>query len=67
MKCLDDFMSYDSNLLLCLNAPDLSANYIIKNMQVYAPQYIFKKSINSPDIFSNKQQKGLKTLVFRRS
>ncbi len=67
MKRLDDFMGYDSHLLLCLNAPDLSADYIIRNMQVYASQYIFKKSMNSPDIFFDKQQKGLKILVFKRS
>ncbi len=38
MKRLDDFMGYDSHLLLCLNAPDLSADYIIRNMQVCASQ-----------------------------
>ena len=67
MRRLDDFMSYESSLLLCLNSPDLSADYIIKNMRVYAPKYIFKESINSPNIFLDNQQKGLKTLVFRRS
>ena len=67
MKRLDDFMAYKSSLLMCLNSPDLTADYIVKNMHLYAPDYLFEQIISPPDVYLDIQQKGLKILVFKRS
>lgn len=66
MKRLDGFMSYKSSLLMCLNSPDLTADYLIKNMEQHAPDYLFEKIIKAPDVYADAQQKGLKILVFKR-
>jgi len=66
MKRLDDFMADKSSLLMCLNSPDLTADYLIKNMSLHAPDYMFEKTIRAPDTYLDVQQKGLKILVFKR-
>lgn len=66
MRRLDDFMAPQSSLLLCLNSPDLSSDFIIDNMQASAPEYVFEKYINPPAVYVDAQKKGLKTLVFTR-
>ena len=66
MRRLDDFMADESHLLLCLNSPDLNADFIIDNIDLYAPDYIFEKTIKPPNVYRDIQDKGLKTLVFKR-
>jgi 23S rRNA (cytosine1962-C5)-methyltransferase len=66
MRRLNDFMADKSTLLLCLNAPDLDIDFIIDNMNLYAPNYVYEKTINPPKIYSESQQKGLKALLFKR-
>jgi 23S rRNA (cytosine1962-C5)-methyltransferase len=66
IKRLNDFMADKSRLLLCLNAPNLNAEFIIDNIHLYAPSYVFEKSINSPNAYIDSQDKGLKTLIFNR-
>ncbi len=67
MKRLNDFMKKESHLLLCLNSPNLDASYIINNMKQHAPEYMFEKLINPPSIYVESQDKGLKTLIFKRN
>jgi hypothetical protein len=59
-----NFIANKSTLLLCLNALDLDINPIIDNINLYASSYIYEKTINPPKIYSENQQKGLKTLLF---
>ena len=66
MKRLNEFMANKSCLLLCLNSPDLDVDFIIDNMKINAPEYVFDKYISPPKVYSDAQQKGLKTLVFIR-
>ncbi len=67
MRRLNDFMADKSILLLCLNAPDLNIDFIIDNMSLYAPSYIFDKVVNPPKVYRESQNKGLKALLFMRS
>ena len=66
MRRLDDFMSIDCELLLCLNSPDLDNDFILDHMQNLAPSYRFIGQIQPPSIFVETQGKGLKTLYFKR-
>ena len=66
LRRLDEFMADNSYLLLCLNAPELNINFILDNMSLYAPNYSFQKTIEPPDIYIDIQNKGLKTLIFKR-
>ncbi|HFC92858.1 MAG TPA: methyltransferase [Leucothrix mucor] len=66
MRRLNDFMADKSILLLCLNAPDLTIGFIIDNMSLYAPSYIFDKVVNPPKVYRESQNKGLKALLFIR-
>jgi len=67
MRRLDEFMAPQSTLLLCLNAPDLGVEFLIENMLEFAPDYSFEKIIKPPEIYQEAQNKGLKTLCFKRS
>jgi 23S rRNA (cytosine1962-C5)-methyltransferase len=66
LRRLDEFMAENSYLLLCLNAPELNINFILNNMSLYAPNYSFQKIIEPPDIYIDIQNKGLKTLIFKK-
>lgn len=66
MRRLNDFMCVKSSLLLCLNSPDLQADFIINNMSLFAPEYTFERLIKPPSVYLDAQEKGLKTLVFKR-
>ena len=65
MKRLNEFMATESTLLLCLNAPELSTDFLIDNMKIHAPQYKYIKSIETPKVFLEAENKGLIVLVFR--
>ena len=65
LRRLDEFMTAKSTLLLCLNAPELGADFLYENMQKYAPGYKFIKSISTPEVFKEAENKGLVVLVFR--
>jgi 23S rRNA (cytosine1962-C5)-methyltransferase len=67
MRRLNDFMADKSTLLLCLNAPDLDIRFIIDNMRLYAPSYVFDKVLNPPKVYRDRQKKGLKVLLFIRA
>lgn len=66
MRRLNDFMAPKSTLLLCLNAPDLSVDFLVDNMRECAPDYVCKKVIKPPNVYKDAQERGLKTLVFSR-
>lgn len=66
IKHLNDFMANKSHLLLCLNDPNLTAQFIIDIIHLYAPSYVLEKVINSPNAYMDSKDKGLKTLIFSR-
>lgn len=66
LKRLDEFMAPNSSLLLCLNAPELGAEFLHENMQKHAPDYQFIKSIATPEVFKESENKGLIVLVYKK-
>jgi len=70
MRKIDQFMSPESSLMLCLNAPhtgkQTGQDYLIEKMKENAPEYIFKEEIKSPKVYVDAENKGLKTLIFKR-
>jgi len=67
LKRLNEFMAPKSSLLLCLNAPELGAEFLHEAMQKYAPKYKFIKSISTPEVFKEAENKGLVVLVFSKA
>lgn len=66
LRRLDEFMAFDSTLLLCLNAPTLGRDFLIEHMQNLAPHYQFKQDIKPPDVYVDAENKGLKIVCFKR-
>lgn len=66
MRRLNEFMADNSTLLLCLNAPELGAEFLLSHMAELAPDYQFISEIQPPAIFRDAQNKGLTTLCFQR-
>jgi len=66
LRRLDQFMAADATLLLCLNAPDLSRQFLIEHMAELAPQYRLVDDIKPPEVYAEAEGKGLKVLCFKR-
>ncbi len=64
IRRLAEFMAPRSSLLLCLNAPQLSEQFLLDMVEEHAPDYPFAYAIKPPEVFVDAQDKGLKTLFF---
>jgi 23S rRNA (cytosine1962-C5)-methyltransferase len=67
MRRLDEFMSSNSTLVLCLNAPELGRDFLIGNMRIHAPKYDYIEELKPPEVYCESQDKGLKVLLFRHT
>ncbi len=65
LRRLNEFMQPESELLLCLNAPELEADYLIRHMTELAPDYQFIQQIRPPEVYKEAEGKGLKVLLFK--
>lgn len=65
IKRLKEFMAAESHLVLCLNSPDLDANFLIEHVSNLAPEFKFVKQIKPPEVYLDKEEKGLKILYFK--
>ncbi len=65
LRRLNEFMAPDSQLMLCLNAPKLSRDFLIDNMATLAPEYRLVEEIQPPAVFVEAKNKGLKILCFK--
>ncbi|WP_371186546.1 class I SAM-dependent methyltransferase [Thalassotalea maritima] len=66
IRRLDQFMAEDGLLMLCLNSPDLSEEFLFSMMNEYSPNSEFVEHIEPPAVFKEAYTgKGLKVLVFR--
>jgi len=65
IRRLNEFMATDSTLLLCLNAPDLTQDFLSEKIALYADNYKFHKLIKAPQVYFDAQGKGLKIFVFK--
>lgn len=67
IRRLDDFMAPESQLMLCLNAPDLAETLIFENMQALAPSYHYTETIQRPSVYREAEGKELTILCFSRA
>lgn len=65
LRRLDQFMAPEADLLLCLNAPELGADFLHKHMAKLAPQYRCIAEIKPPPVYVDAEDKGLKVLHFK--
>lgn len=66
IKRIPEFMQKGSDLLLCLNSPDLDQQFLINTVNEYCSDCLFVKQIENPKIFSDLQpEKALKVLHFK--
>ncbi len=66
IRRLDEFMAEDSQLMLCLNAPELTRDFLLDIMSAEARNYRLSDEISAPGVFEEAEGKGLKILCFVR-
>lgn len=67
LRRLDGFMAPEAELLLCLNAPELSRDFLLEHMSRLAPAYQWVTDIKPPGVYKEAQGKGLNILYFKRA
>lgn len=66
LRRIPEFMNANSDLLLCLNSPDLNETFLLNEILEHCPDCVFIKKIPTPEVFKEAYQgKGLKVLHFR--
>lgn len=65
LRRLDEFIAPGGTLLLCMNALELSREFLIDHMAELAPHYTLLEEIKPPDVFVEAEGKGLKILCFK--
>jgi len=66
IRRLDQFMAPGATLFLCLNAPELGREYLLKHMQELAPDYALIEEVKAPDVYVEAEDKGLNILCFTK-
>jgi len=67
VKRLDQLASLECIVLSCLNAPELDTNFMKDLFKENAPEFKFVKRLDNLNTFpTNKEEKTLKNLVFKR-
>lgn len=66
LRRLDQFMTPDATLILCLNALDKGREFLIGHMTELAPQYSLISEIKPPKVYLEAEGKGLKILCFKK-
>jgi len=66
IRRIPELMNPNADLMLCLNAPDLSEEFLFETVTEYCPECQFIERIETPDVFKEAEAgKGLKVLLFR--
>ena len=66
MRRLPDLLSPGGHALLCLNAPELGAEFLQDQMQALAPELHFEQRLPNPPAFADvSAERALKVLVYR--
>jgi len=65
IRRLPEFMSDNSDVLLCLNSPDLTEDFLLAEVAKECPDCIFQYQVHTSEVFKEAHQgKGLKCLYF---
>lgn len=66
MRRLPDLLLPGGQVLLCLNAPELSPAFLQEQMQQAAPELLFEQRLSNPPSFADAApERALKALVYR--
>jgi 23S rRNA (cytosine1962-C5)-methyltransferase len=66
MRRLPDLLLPGGQVLLCLNAPELSPAFLQEQMQEAAPELVFEQRLPNPEAFADAApERALKVLVYR--
>jgi len=66
IRRLPQLMAPDSDVILCLNSPDLDDAFLLAEVERECPACQFIKKIDAPEVFKESQTgKGLKVLLFK--
>ena len=65
LKRLPSLLAEGGEVLLCLNAPELSSDFLMQQVEITAPQLQFVERIANPQVFADiDEQKSLKVLRY---
>jgi 23S rRNA (cytosine1962-C5)-methyltransferase len=64
IKKIPQWLKPEGKIMLCLNAPELSEDFLFDMIKLHCPDCIFEERISPPAVFKEAQGKGLKVLVF---
>jgi len=64
IKKIPQWLKPEGKVMLCLNAPELSEDFLFEMIKLHCPDCIFEERISPPAVFKEVQGKGLKVLVF---
>lgn len=65
IKRIPQLMKPNSQLLLCLNSPDLSEQFLLDQVAEHCPDCQFEYKLDNPDVFKEAHEgKGLKVMLF---
>ncbi|EWH10893.1 hypothetical protein DS2_06366 [Catenovulum agarivorans DS-2] len=66
IRRMTEFLAKDADILLCLNAPDLSATFLQRQVDEFAPNWRYQQSLSAPQVFKEKYpEKGLKVFWYK--
>jgi len=65
IKRIPEFMADNSELLFCINSPDLDQQFILNTVEEHCPDCQFQQQIENPRVFREAHKgKGLKAMYF---
>jgi 23S rRNA (cytosine1962-C5)-methyltransferase len=63
---MPQWMNANADILLCLNSPDLSEQFLLATVAEHCPELIYQHDIAAPAVFKEQHLgKGLKVLLFK--
>ncbi|WP_299788545.1 class I SAM-dependent methyltransferase [uncultured Shewanella sp.] len=66
LKRVPELLTPDGDILLCLNAPELSIEYLKQQVEEFSPTLVFVEQLENPPIFADiDSNKALKVLRYK--
>lgn len=67
LKRLPELLTEDGEVLLCLNAPELTIDFLMQQVAEFSPSLEFVEQLANPSVFADiSKDKALKVLKYRR-
>ncbi|NRB22124.1 class I SAM-dependent methyltransferase [Shewanella sp.] len=67
LKRLPELLTEDGEVLLCLNAPELTIDFLVQQVAEFSPSLEFVEQLANPSVFADiSKDKALKVLKYRR-